>query len=107
MLVPLPIDGNDVVALILQPTRQVRSDESTGASDADAQLFLRPVRLCVLRDLPVVQLHAAVRALVTHLLVSLFTFLTESSSSHYTDSQLPPLPVAPNALLSFGGGLRW
>lgn len=46
VLVPLPVAAHDVVALLLEPLREVRRDEAARAGDADLQLLLGPVRLC-------------------------------------------------------------
>lgn len=45
VLVPLPVAAHDVVALLLEPLREVRRDEAARAGDADLQLLLGPVRL--------------------------------------------------------------
>lgn len=45
VLVPLPVGGDDVVALALEAARDVGGDEPAGPGDGDPQLLERPVRL--------------------------------------------------------------
>jgi hypothetical protein len=42
VLIALPVTGNNMVALRLEPLAQVRGNEATSASDADFQLGCGP-----------------------------------------------------------------
>jgi hypothetical protein len=61
MLVALPVAADDVVALLLQPLRQVRGDEAAGACrDATSALFSVAAAACArsASSAPVMQMRS-------------------------------------------------
>ena len=76
VLVPLPVAAHDVVALLLEPLREVRRDEAARAGDADLQLLLGPVRLGAVNPAQVVAGGGHLKLVLRLAILRLFLLLS-------------------------------